>query len=90
MFLNRTVTKRWLQIFKVPSKRSHLGGTNVARKGLRPADYIKEFLTSTTFARLLIRIFFVIPSSFLHVTLPPEVVSARNRSGNMTSENEVA
>lgn len=43
MFLNRTVTKRWLQIFKVPSKRSHLGGTNVARKGLRPADYTKEF-----------------------------------------------
>ena len=43
MFLNRTVTKRWMQIFKVPFKRSHLGGTNVARKGLRPADYIKEF-----------------------------------------------
>ena len=43
MFLNRTVTTRWLQIIKVPSKRSHLGGTNVAGKGLRPADYIKEF-----------------------------------------------
>ena len=43
MFLNRTVTTRRLQIIKVPSKRSHLGGTNVAGKGLRPADYIKEF-----------------------------------------------